>query len=316
LLGAAPVCVSSRFGAAVSMLTCFALRWRRRAPGPAIWMFALKSCQLGLSAARDASFLAAILRRASLTASALAAPAAQHWSWLRQWPELSVHCFAVAPGRSACPRICGYIGCAYLCYNLAPRRVWLFCDCRRLSHGVAVDMLRGPVWESVQPAGFHAIKPGSARSRFAACVPLAFHVDTINPRAVCSTNRELCAHPPRAVCSYKCELCAHQPRAVCSTNRELCAHPTASCVLNQPRAVCSSNRELCAHPTASCVLNQPRAVCSTNRELCAHLTASCVLIQVFGPPELRSLSCVPTGCKTPQFTAEPRPELRSLSCVH
>jgi hypothetical protein len=263
LLGAAPVSVSSRFGAAVSMLTCFALRWRRRAPGPAIWMFALKSCQLGLSAARDASVLAAILRRASLTASALAAPAAQHWSWLRQWPELSVHCFAVAPGRSACPRICGYIGCAYLCYNLAPRRVWLFCDCRRLSHGVAVDMLRGPVWESVQPAGFHAIKPGSARSRFAACVPLAFHVDTINPRAVCSTNRELCAH--------------------------------------QPRAVCSTNRELCAHPTASCVLNQPRAVCSTNRELCAHLTASCVLIQVFGPPELRSLSCVPTGCKTPQF---------------
>ena len=58
----------------------------------AIWMFALKSCQLGLSAARDASVLAAILRRASLTASALAAPAAQHWSWLRQWPELSAHC--------------------------------------------------------------------------------------------------------------------------------------------------------------------------------------------------------------------------------
>ena len=92
LLGAAPVSVSSRFGAAVSMLTCFALRWQRRAPGPAIWMFALKSCQLGLSAARDASVLAAILRRASLTASALAAPAAQHWSWLRQWPELSAHC--------------------------------------------------------------------------------------------------------------------------------------------------------------------------------------------------------------------------------
>ena len=58
----------------------------------AIWMFALKSCQLGLSAARDASVLAAILRRASLTASALAAPAAQHWPWLHQWPELSAHC--------------------------------------------------------------------------------------------------------------------------------------------------------------------------------------------------------------------------------
>ena len=275
MLGAAPVSVSSRFGAAVSMLTCFALRWRRRAPGPAIWMFALKSCQLGLSAARDASVLAAILRRASLTASALAAPAAQHWSWLRQWPELSVHCSAVAPGRSACPRICGYIGCAYLCYNLAPRRVWLFCDCRRLSHGVAVDMLRGPVWESVQPAGFHAIKPGSARSRFAACVPLAFHVDTINPRAVCSTNRELCAHPPRAVCSYKCELCAHQPRAVCSTNRELCAHPTASCVLNQPRAVCSSNRELCLAPL-SCVPSAASPPAVKRRNLQQSRVLSCV----------------------------------------
>ncbi len=36
-----------------------------------------------------------------------------------------------------------------------------------------------------------------------------------------------------------------------------------------------------------------------------------------GPPELRPpLSCVPTSCKTPQFTAERRPELRPpLSCV-
>jgi hypothetical protein len=52
----------------LSMLTRFALRWLRRAPGPTIWLFTLKSCQLGLSAARDASVLAAILRRASLTA--------------------------------------------------------------------------------------------------------------------------------------------------------------------------------------------------------------------------------------------------------
>ena len=57
----------------------------------------------------------------------------------------------------------------------------LFCACRRLSHCVAVDMLRGPVWESVQPAGFHAIKPEPARSRFAACVPLAFRVDNQLP---------------------------------------------------------------------------------------------------------------------------------------
>jgi hypothetical protein len=57
----------------------------------------------------------------------------------------------------------------------------LFCACRRPSHCVAVGMLRGPVWESVQPAGFHAIKPESARSRFAACVPLACCVDNRLP---------------------------------------------------------------------------------------------------------------------------------------
>ena len=241
MLGAAPVCVSSRFGAAVSMLTCFALRWRRRAPGPAIWMFALKSCQLGLSAARDASVLAAILLRASLTASALAAPAAQHWSWLRQWPELSVHCFAVAPGRSACPRICGYIGCAYLCYNLAPRRVWLFCDCRRLSHGVAVDMLRGPVWESVQPAGF----PLSNRGLHVRALLHAFRLHFM----LIPSTRALCAQPTASCVLIHRELCAHTNASCVLINRELCAQPTASCVLNQPRAVCSSNRELCAHPS-------------------------------------------------------------------
>ncbi len=92
------------------------LRTALAAPGAGtkffFWLFALKSCQLGLSAARDASVLAAILRRASLTASALAAPAAQHRSWLRQWPELRVHCvWALCPVllrvrvRVALPRI-------------------------------------------------------------------------------------------------------------------------------------------------------------------------------------------------------------------
>ena len=181
LLGAAPVSVSSRFGAAVSMLTCFALRWQRRAPGPAIWMFALKSCQLGLSAARDASVLAAILRRASLTASALAAPAAQHWSWLRQWPELNVHCvWALCP---VLLRVRVRVRvCAVALLDRSWPRQWL-----RVRPGCAtgpasvlaapvapvVNMRRGPVRESVQHAGFHAIRPESAlsSSRFTAYVP-------------------------------------------------------------------------------------------------------------------------------------------------
>ena len=172
----------------MSMLTCFALRWQRRAPGPKIWLFALKSCQLGLSAARDASVLAAILRRASLTASALAAPAAQHRSWLRQWPELRVHCvWALCP---VLLRIRVRVCVVALLDRSWPRQ-WL-----RIRPGCAsgpASVLAAPVAPAVKRRSFTASPPAVKRCKVCCkTLQLQFYSRAASPPS-CKTLQKLAA---------------------------------------------------------------------------------------------------------------------------